>query len=70
MICLVVHIQLLSFIVVEPKTQNSTGVTQTMLCGALIFLARPYAVVLTHLSSGASGAFSLVEDDLTVFPDY
>jgi len=41
-----------------------------MLCGALIFLARPYAVVLTHLSSGASGAFSLVEADLTVFPDY
>lgn len=47
MVCILVHIQLLSFIVVGQKTQNSTGVTQTVLCSAPIFLARLYSGVLT-----------------------
>lgn len=69
MVCVLVHIQILNFIDVVQKPQNSTGITQNMLHRASVLTSLLLSCFDSlHLNTRASGAFS--GTDLTLVLHY
>lgn len=58
MVCVLVHIQILNFIDVVQKPQNSTGITQNMLHRASVLTSLLFSCFDSpHLNTSATGAF-------------